>query len=280
MGGGSPRPHPPHPGPVGSGPRPHVRKDDWSGVGERPSPEAPNPVKGRLPRAPSCRPHSAQSQLAEARAVGLVTGPHARTPRTHSQWVVGPGRTPEGTRGQGWESVCPRTPLHPGKGRPARAPSCRPYSAQIQLARARAVGLVAGHHARSPRTQRQWVSDPAARPKGRVVRGGRAPEPGRPKPRREAPLRAPSCRPHSMQSQLAIARAVGLRMGPHARSPRTHRQWVVGPRRTPEMTSGRGWESARPRTPHTQAKGAPPGHSHVAPTARKATSQERALWGW
>ena len=30
-----------------------------------------------------------------SRAVVLVTGPHALTPRTHSQLVAGPGRTPE-----------------------------------------------------------------------------------------------------------------------------------------------------------------------------------------
>ena len=68
--------------------------------------------------------------------------------------------------------------------------------------------------------------------------------------------------------------------GSHARTPRTHSQWVVGPGRTPERTSGRGWESARPQTPHTQARGAPPGHPDAAPKARKASSQERALWGW
>ena len=73
---------------------------------------------------------------------------------------------------------------------------------------------------------------------------------------------------------------MGLVTGPHARIPRTNSQWVVGPGRTLESTSGRGWESARPRTPHTQARGAPPGHPHAAPTARKASSQERALWGW
>ena len=60
----------------------------------------------------------------------------------------------------------------------------------------------------------------------------------------------------------------------------THSQWVVGPSRTPQRTGGRGWESARPRTPHTQARGAPPGHPHAAPTACKASSQERALRVW
>ena len=75
-------------------------------------------------------------------------------------------------------------------------------------------------------------------------------------------------------------RAVGMVTGPHARIPRTHSQGVVGPGRTPELTRGRGWESARPPTPHTQARGAPSGHPHAAPTAHKASSGERALWGW
>ena len=73
---------------------------------------------------------------------------------------------------------------------------------------------------------------------------------------------------------------MGLVTGSHARNPRTNSQWVVGPGRTPERMGGRQWESARPVTPHTQARGAPPGHPHAAPTARKTSSQEGALWGW
>ena len=73
---------------------------------------------------------------------------------------------------------------------------------------------------------------------------------------------------------------MGSVTGPHARTPRTHSQWVVGPGRTPQGTGGRGWERARPRTLHTQARGAPPGRPRAGPTARKASSQERALWGW
>ena len=45
-----------------------------------PTPDAPHPGKRRPPRAPSCRPHSTQSQLARARAVGLVTGLQPRAP--------------------------------------------------------------------------------------------------------------------------------------------------------------------------------------------------------
>ena len=248
-------------------------------MGERPSPDGPHPGKRRPPRAPSCRRNSAQSQLARARAVGSVTGPHARSPRTHSQLVVGPGRTPKMTSGRGWESARPRTPRTKARGALRRTAS--------------------GKQA------------PAARPKGREVGGGRVPDPGRPTPRQEAPppgalvpppqrakpARKSVCcgvgdgssrprpphrqpvgsgpRPHARkdelsgvgerptpgashqgerrnaQSQLPRARAVGLVTGPHARTPHTHSQWVVGPGRTPQRTGGRGWESAQPWMPHT-----------------------------
>ena len=73
---------------------------------------------------------------------------------------------------------------------------------------------------------------------------------------------------------------MGLVTGPRARTPRTHIQLVVGPGRTPERTRGWKWESALPRTPDTQTGGAPRGHPHATPRARKGSSQERVLWGW
>ena len=126
VGDGSPHPNPPHPQPVGSGPWPHAKKDGQSGMGERPTPDAPHPGKRCPPGAPSCRPHSAQSQLARARAVGLVTGPQAHTPRTHNGWVVGPGRTPQRTGGRGWESAPPRTPHTQARGAPPGRPRAAP----------------------------------------------------------------------------------------------------------------------------------------------------------
>ena len=153
VGDRSPCPQPLHPQPVGSGPRPHARTDECSGLGERLTPDAPHPGRRRTPRAPSSRPQSAQSQLARVRAVGLVTGPHAHTPRTHSHRVVSPGRTPERTSGRGWEIARPRTPHTQAggapPGRPRAAPTAPQASAQGQLARARAVGLVTGPHART-----------------------------------------------------------------------------------------------------------------------------------
>ena len=230
-------------------------------MGERPSPDAPHPGKKRPPRAPLWRPHSAQSQLTTARVVGLVTGPHARTPRTHSQWVVGPGRTPERMRGRGWESARPWTPTPRQEAPPPGILMPTP-----QHARARAVGLVTGPQGRTPRTHSQWVVGPGRTPERMRGRGWESKRPWTPTPRQEAPPPGILMPP----PQHARARAVGLVTGPQGRTPRTHSQWVVGPGRTPERMRGRGWESARPRTPHTQARGAPPGHHHAAPTARRS----------
>ena len=176
-------------------------------MAERPTLDAPHSGKRRPPWAPSCRPHSAPSQQARARAVGLLTGPHARIPRTHSQWVVGPGRTPRSTGGQGWETARPRTPHTKARGAPPGAPSCRPHSAQSQLTRARAVGFVTS---------------------------------------------------------------------PHARTPRTHSQWVVGPGRTPQRTAGRGWEGAQSRTPRQEAS---PRGTFMPPPQRAKPARDSARCG-
>ena len=178
--------------------------------------------------------------------MGSMTGPHADTPRTHIQWVVGPGCTLQTTRGRGWESARPRKPHTQARGAlprgPDAAPTVRKASSQE---RALWCWWRIPKPALSAPTASEWRA-PAARPQRRAVGRGRAPESGRPTSRQEPPPppRAPSCHSRSAQSHLATARAVGLVTGPHARTPGTHSQWVAGPGRTPQRTDGRAWESA------------------------------------
>ena len=245
-------------------------------MGERPTPDAPHPGKRRPPRAPSCRPHSAQSQLARARAVGLVTDPHARTP-PHPQPVgSGPRQPAQRAGSREWESARPRTPHTQARGAPPRHPHAAPTARKSARY---------GVGDRSPRPQSPAPTAsgnraPAARPEGGQSGVGERPTPDAPHPGRRCPPGAPSCRPNSAQSQLARARAVGLVTGPHARTPPHPQPVGSGPCLPAQRAGSRGWESARPWTPHTQARGAPPGHPHAAPTARKASWQEGALWGW
>ena len=248
-------------------------------MGERPTPDAPHPGKRRPPRAPSCRPHNAQSQLARARAVGLVTGPHARTLSTHSQWVVGPRRTPQRTGGRGWESARPRTPHAQARGAPPGRPPAAPTARRPARKSAR-VGVGDG----SPRPHPQQPHPVGSGPRQRASKDERsgmgercipdAPHPGK----KRAP-RAPSCRPHSTQSQLARARAVGLVTGPHATHPPHPQPVGRGPGRRPQRTGGRGWESARTRTPHAQPRGVRPGRPRAAPTKRAKPARKSARCG-
>ena len=205
---------------------------------------------------------------------------NARTPRTPSQWVVGPGRTPKWARGRGWESARPRTPHTQARGPPPGTHMPPPQRAKPARKSARC-GVGDGSPRPHPQHPQPLGSGPRphARTDERSGLGERL-SPDAPHPGKRRPPRAPSCRPHSAQTHLARARAVGWVTGPHARTPCTHSQWVVGIGRTPERTRGRGWESARPRTPQTQARGAPPGRPRAAPTAGKSSTQECALWGW
>ena len=129
--------------------------------------------------------------------MGLVTGAYARTPRTHSQWVVGPGLRPQKMSGRDWESALPRTPLAQAKGappgRPRAAPAARKASSQERF-----LGLMTGPRARSPHTLSQWVVGPGStfqRTSGRGLR--ECPTPDAPHKGKRRPPRVPSCRPNS-----------------------------------------------------------------------------------
>ena len=101
-----PHAHPPHPQPVGSGHRPHAPEDERSGLGERPTLDARRLGKRYPPRAPSCHPHSAQSQLARVRGLGLVTGPHAHPPQPQPVASEPRPDAPKDERSR-WESARP-----------------------------------------------------------------------------------------------------------------------------------------------------------------------------
>ena len=240
-----------------------------------------SPNLGRPPRAPRrhpVKPGATAPGLGEGTtAMRRATGaPRATGPDEERRTNAGPRGTPE--RHASSHNVGMRTGTKPQRPPSAANPGSAHKSAGT-AARTRSQGQP-GPHARTPRP-RQVGSGPRPHARKDEKSGSvERPSPDAPHPGKRRPPRAPSCRPGSAQSQLARARAVGLVTGTHARTPRTESQWVVGPGRTPQRTRGRGWESAQPRTPHSKARGAPPGHPYAAPTARKASWHERALWGW
>ena len=230
---------------------------------ERPTRDAPRAGSRRPPRAPWCRPHSAQSQLARARAVGLMTGPHAHIPRTHSQWVVGPGRTPQG-RALGRErSLKPGCPS-PGKRPPTRAPSCGSTARKASSQERTLWDWWRVPTPTTPCTHRQWVAGPGGTPQGQEVGPGRAPNPGSP----DAGKRRLPGRPCTAPERAKQARN-SAPCGNGGGSPRTHppHPQAVGSRSRPHALRTGGWarESAQPRRPHTLARGAPPAGTFLPP---------------
>ena len=258
VGDASPRPHPPHPQRLRSGPRPHTPRRGGRAFGERPTPDAPHPGKRRPPRAASCRPHSVQSQLTRACAVGLVTGPHAHSPRTYSQWVAGPGRTPQGRAvGRGrvpspgrstprQEALPPGALLPPPQRvKPARKSTrCGVGDGSQRPHRPHPQPVGSGRQSHAPRTGvRAWESALPRTPHTKA---------------REAPSWAPSCRSHSAQSELARACAVALVTGPHAHNPRTQNEWVAGPGCTPQGRAVGHGTAPYPGRPTPRQEPAPP----------------------
>ena len=179
------------------------------------------------PRAPSCPPPPVRNASTQEPALwgwSQVPTPASSLPNQKGQrpWAACPG---DGRFGEG-ECPTQETPHRGTWCHTPRAPSHRPHSAQRQLARPCAVGLVTGPHACAPCVQGNIAEGPGCRPK-RPAGWGR--ESAQRHETRGAPSWAPSCRPQSTQRQLARARAVRLVMGPHIRIPLASGKRAAGP---------------------------------------------------
>ena len=121
----------------------------------------------------------------------------------------------------------------------------------------------------------------AFRSRGRAAGGGTGNDTRRPSQRWKAPPPGtPFRHSHSEQRRPARAHAVGLVLGPHARTDRTRdtrdaEPWLPAPE------DGRPGEGQRltPGTPHNGGKHPPRGRPSATPTASNASPQGRTLWG-
>ena len=117
-------------------------------------------------------------------------------------------------------------------------------------------------------------------PRGRAVGGGRVPDPGRPTSRQKAPPPGTLMPPPQRATPARKSARCGVGDGslrPHPPAPTA--SGYRAPAARPE--GGQSGVGERPTrdAPHPGRR-RPPGHPHGAPTTRKASSQERALWGW
>ena len=153
------------------------------------------------------------------------------------------------------------------------------------------------------RVHSTWVADPNSPPSGRAVGGGTAPDLRCPSQWWKAPPPGTPIRhPHREQRRPARAHAVGLVLGPHARTDRTRNTWVAEPW-LPDPEDGRLGEAQRltPGAPQNGGRPAPlgtaahhprgphracrprgqcwaPTHTHPRPQHMRGGPQELAQW--
>ena len=153
--------------------------------------------------------------------------------------------------GQFWrESGQPQTPLTQARVGPQWAPQCRSHGVQSQLARACAVGLVTGSNARpTPPPTGKGQQAPAACPKEQLLVERDCPTQDTPHRGTRRPCRAPLCRPHSAQSQLARVCTVGLVTGPLVRTLSAQRKRAAVPDHLLQGRAGRAGRVPNPERP-------------------------------
>ena len=301
--GDDPPPPPRHAAPTGHAgqgdsvgpPHPHTRAHNtWvadsnsprSGraVGGGTAPDLRRPSqwwKAPPPGTPFRHPHSEQPRLARAHAVGPVLGPHAGTDRTQDTRVAEPWPpAPEDGRPGEGQRLTPDAPQNSGRQPPRGTPFRHPQSEQRRSARAHAVGLVLGPHARNNRTRDTRVAEPwlPAPEDGRPGEGQRltlgAPHNGgRPSPPRTAPHHPRGTQPpQGMQAK-------GTVLGPHTHTPApTARGWQTPTARPVGGQSGEG-QRLTSDAPHNGGRRPPRGRPSASPTASDAGPQGRTLWG-
>ena len=184
--------------------------------------------------------------------------------------MAGGGTAPDTRRpSQRWKAPPPRTPFR------------HPHSEQRRPARAHAVGLVLGPHARIDRARDTRVAEPWLHaPEDERPREGQRLTPGAPhNSGRHSPRGRPSATPTANNA------------GPQGRTP-WGRYWVHTPTSTApgthgsrnpgctlRRTSGQGRDSARHQAPLTTVEGSPPGDAIPPPPQRAASARKGARCG-
>ena len=204
---------------------------------------------------------------------------HTQT-RAHSTWLADPNSPPSGRAVGGGGASDPRRPSQRRTATPPGTPYRNLHGAQRRPARAHAVGLLQGPHARTNRTRDTRVAEPwlPAPEDGRLGVGQRltpdAPHNvGRPPPPGMVPHHPRGTQPpQGMQAK-------GTVLGPQTHTPApTARGW-----RTPKarLVGGQSGEGQRLTSdaPHNGGRHPPRGRPSATPKGSNAGLQGRTLWG-
>ena len=190
-----------------------------------------------------------------------MLGPHTHTPApTARGWWTPTPRPVGGQSGEG-QRLTSDAPHNGGRHPPRRRPSATPTASNAGPKGARCgagAGSLRPHRPHRVYTRR---GTPATRSRGRAAGGGTAPDTRRPSQWWKAPPPGtPFRHPHSEQRRTARAHAMGLVLGPHARTDRTRDTRVAEPwRPAPEDRRPGERQRLTPDTPHIGGRPPPPG---------------------
>ena len=237
--------------------------------------------KAPPPGTPFRHLHSEQRWPARAHSVGPLLGPHARTDRNRDTRVAEPWLpAPEDRRPGEGQRLTLDAPQNGRRHPPSGTSFGHPHSEQRRPARAHAVELVLGPHARTDRTRDTRVAEtrPPAPEGGRLGEGQHltpdAPHNGcRPPIPGDGP---PSPPRHAAPTGHA---GQGDSVGPQHPHTRNHSMLVADPNSPPSGRAVRGGGAPDHRRPSQRWKAAPRERPSVTPTASNAGPQGRTLWG-
>ena len=280
---GSTSPHRPHPGHTGRGTL--GARSGGRAVGGGTAPDTRRPSqrwKAPPPGTPFRHPDSEQRRPARAHAVGPVLGPHARIDRTRDTRVAEPWlHAPEDERPGEGQRLTPGAPHSGGRHPPPGTPFRQPHSERRRPARAHAVGLVLGPHARIDRTRDTRVAEPWLHaPEDERPGEGQRLTPGAPhNGGRHPPRGRPSATPTASN-----AGPQGARCGAGAGSTRPHRPHPghTGRGTLAARSGGRaagGGTAPDTRRPSQRWKAPPPGDALPPPPQRATPACKGARCG-
>ena len=277
-------PTPTHPRPqhVGGRPQQPAPVGRQLGEGQRLASDAPHndgrhPPRGRPSATPTAGNAGPQGRMLWGRCLVPTLAPTA--PGTPGRGTL--AAHPRGRAAGGGTAPDIRRPSQRWQATPGGTPFRHPHSEQRRPARAHAVGLVLGPHARTDRIRDTRVAEPwppapkDGRPgEGQRLTPGAPRNSGRPPPPGTAPHHPRGTQPpQGMQAR-------GTVLGPHTHTPEPTATWVADPNSPPNRRAVGGGTAPDLRRPSHNVRRRPPrGRPSASPTASNAGPQWRTLWG-